>query len=158
MAREVFTLTPEQTVLEALQMFTARGISGAPIADQRGHLVGFLSDGDVMRYLAAEHSLAHGRFAVAASTGTAEGADEDDELVAAMRDLMQLPVLRLGERRVITIPATASITDAVAALADAHLKKVPVVDGERMVGIVSRSAINRRAVATYLEQRLPQLV
>lgn len=157
-ARDVFTLSPEQTVLEALQMFAARGISGAPIADQQGRLVGFLSDGDVMRYLAAEHSLARGMFAVAASAGTSVGATEDDELAVAMRDLMQLPVMRLGERRVVTIPADASMTEAVAALADAHLKKVPVVDGERMVGIVSRSAINRSAVASYLQQRLPQLV
>lgn len=157
-ARDVFTLSPEQTVLEALQMFAARGISGAPIADRNGRLVGFLSDGDVMRYLAAEHSLARGMFTVAASTGGAPGASEDDELSVAMRDLMQLPVMRLGERRVITIPADASMTEAVAALADAHLKKVPVVDGKRMVGIVSRSAINRSAVAAYLEQKLPQLV
>lgn len=48
---------------------------------------------------------------------------------------------------VLTIDASASVADAVAALSDAHLKKVPVVSGEDhlMIGIVGRSAINRLA-------------
>src|SRR5690606_3195165 len=55
MKSDVYALTTEQSVLDALQMFTARGISGAPVLDADGALAGFLSDGDVMRYLSAEH-------------------------------------------------------------------------------------------------------
>ena len=70
-----------------------------------------------------------------------------------MADLANLGVLRLATRDVVTIDARASIADAVAALSDAHLKKVPVVlDGE-LVGIVNRSAINRLAISTYLNSR-----
>lgn len=63
--------------------------------------------------------------------------------------------MKLATHDVITIDADASTADAVAALSDAHLKNVPVVRGEgrRPVGIVSRPAINRLAVATYLRGR-----
>ncbi|MER2134389.1 MAG: CBS domain-containing protein [Arthrobacter sp.] len=72
-----------------------------------------------------------------------------------MSDLANLNILRLATHDVVTLDAGASVSDAVAALSDARLKKVPVVNGEdsRPIGIVSRSAINRLAIATYLRSR-----
>ncbi|MGN0101734.1 MAG: CBS domain-containing protein [Dietzia sp.] len=70
-----------------------------------------------------------------------------------MADLADLNVMRLATREVVTIDAGASIAAAVAALSDAHLKKVPVVRDGAMVGIVSRSAINRLAISSYLNAR-----
>jgi len=72
-----------------------------------------------------------------------------------MSDLAELNVMKIATRDVICISAGASIADAVATLSDQRLKKVPVVDAEggRPVGIVSRSAINRFAIAGYLRSR-----
>lgn len=63
--------------------------------------------------------------------------------------------MRLATREVVTVDASASIADAVAVLSDEHLEKVPVVRGEGgpMIGIVSRSAINRLAISSYLASR-----
>ena len=59
-----------------------------------------------------------------------------------------------GTRSASGIATVHAIADAVAALSDAHLKKVPVVrDAGAMVGIVSRSAINRLAITSYLDSR-----
>ena len=41
-------------------------------------------------------------------------------------------------------------------LADRHLKKAPVMDGGRMVGIVNRSNIARYSMATYLDGLAPE--
>nr|WP_183528310.1 MFS transporter [Micrococcus sp. TA1] len=147
MKSEVYALSWDQSVLDALRTFAARGISGAPILDDKGSLAGFLSDGDVMRYLSAAHpsSISIYSYAVGA----------DDDLEQAMSDLANLNVMRLATRDVVTITAGASVADAVAALSDARLKKVPVVNGEddRPVGIVSRAAINLLAIANYLRTR-----
>jgi MFS transporter, DHA2 family, lincomycin resistance protein len=147
MKSDIYTLSSDQTVLDALQSFAERGISGAPILDEQGSLAGFLSDGDVMRYLSGAHPSSTSIYSYAIGA--------DDDLEQAMADLADMGVMRLGARDVVTITAGASIADAVAALSDARLKKVPVVDAEhgRPVGIVSRSAINRLAVATYLRNR-----
>ncbi|WP_434593342.1 MFS transporter [Brevibacterium sp. 1718] len=149
MKSEVFTLSANQSVLEALRTFTDRGISGAPVVDADGDLVGFLSDGDVMRYLSAARPSSTSIYSFAIGA--------EDDLSQAMADLANLEVMRLANREVVTIDVDASIAYAVAALSDAKLKKVPVVDGPegRMVGIVSRSAINRMAVAGYLRERVP---
>ncbi|AGF73431.1 MFS transporter [Corynebacterium halotolerans] len=147
MKSDVYALSSDQTVLEALQTFAERGISGAPIIDTDGSLAGFLSDGDVMRYLSAAHPSSTSIYSYAI------GADED--LEQAMSDLAGLNVMKLATHDVLTIDVGSSIADAVAAVSDAHIKKVPVVRGEngQVVGIVSRSAINRLAIAGYLHTR-----
>jgi MFS transporter, DHA2 family, lincomycin resistance protein len=147
MKTEVYHLSSDQTVLDALQTFTERGISGAPIFHPDGSLAGFLSDGDVMRYLSAAHPSSTSIYSYAI------GADED--LDQAMADLAELNVMKLATPDVLTIEAGSSIADAVAALSDARIKKVPVVRSENgpVVGVVSRSAINRLAIASYLHTR-----
>lgn len=148
---DVYALTSDQTVLGALQTFTERGISGAPIVHADGSLAGFISDGDVMRYLSATHPSSASIYSFAVGA--------EDDLAQAMADLADLNVMKLATEEVLTIDATSSIADAVAALSDARIKKVPVVSGQkrRLVGIVSRSAINRLPVGNYLRAREGQL-
>ena len=147
MKSEVYALSSDSTVLDALQTFAERGISGAPVLNADGTLAGFLSDGDVLRYLSATHPSSTSIYSYAIGAG--------DDLEQAMSDLANLNVMRLATHDVVTIDAGASISDAVAALSDARLKKVPVVNGDdsRPVGIVSRSAINRLTIGTYLRTR-----
>lgn len=149
MKSDVYALSSDQTVLEALRTFAERGISGAPIFHTDGSLAGFLSDGDVMRYLSATHPSSTSIYSYA----IAIGADED--LEQAMSDLADLNVMKLATHNVLTIDVDSSIADTVAALSEAHIKKVPVVRGENgpVVGIVSRSAVNRLAIAGYLHTR-----
>lgn len=72
-----------------------------------------------------------------------------------MADLAELNVMRIATLQVITLAVGTSLADTVATLSDERLKKVPVVDGDLIVGIVSRSAINRLAIAGYLRTRGP---
>lgn len=147
MKTDVYTLSTEDTALDALRLFAERGISGAPILDDDGRLAGFLSDGDVMRYLSAAHPSSTSIYSFAIGA--------DDDLEQAMADLAELNVMRIATLQVITLAVGTSLADAVATLSDERLKKVPVVDGDLIVGIVSRSAINRLAIAGYLRTRGP---
>ena len=98
-----------------------------------------------MRYLSAKHPSSTSIYSYAIGG--------DDDLAQAMSELAQLNVMRIATHNVLTIDAASSIVDAVATLSDAHIKKVPVLRGDNgpVVGIVSRSAINRLAIGTYLE-------
>ncbi|MGP5628257.1 MFS transporter [Corynebacterium casei] len=146
MKTDVYSIKSESTVLEALYKFTSLGTSGAPIVDQDNRLVGFISDGDILRYLSAAHPSSANIYSFAI------GADKD--LEQAMQELGQLNVMRLATKDVISLPHTATVADAVAALSDANLKKAPATnDQDHMVGIVSRSAINRLAISSYLEAK-----
>lgn len=141
MQTDVYALSPDQTVLQALRFLADRGISGAPVLDADGLPVGFLSDGDVMRYLSAAQPSSTSIWSFAFG--------EDADLERAMTELADLDVMRLAARDVLTVAEDDSIADAVVVLSDARIKKLPVVrrtDGA-VVGIVSRSAVNRLAIA-----------
>ena len=49
MTRKLVTLSPEMEVMEAVQVLVQKQISGAPVIDRFGTLVGMLSEKDCMR-------------------------------------------------------------------------------------------------------------
>lgn len=49
MRRKVKTLTPETTIREAAKLFSDRHITGAPVVSREGHLVGVVSQTDLVR-------------------------------------------------------------------------------------------------------------
>ena len=147
MEHDVYALSCEDSALDALRFFAERGISGAPVLHDDGTLAGFLSDGDVMRYLSAAHP--------SSASLCSWAVDSSEDLEQSIAGLSEVNVMRLATAEVTTVDIHEPIADAVAALSEAHLKKLPVVDGEdlRPVGIVSRSSINRMVIGSRLRQR-----
>ena len=60
MKRDVYTLPEDATVLEAMQLLVNNHISAAPLVDAAGKPTGFISDGDIMRYLSKARPDDHG--------------------------------------------------------------------------------------------------
>ena len=68
-----------------------------------------------------------------------------------MNSVMNLNVLEIGTNKPITISASASLEDVCTMLSEADVKMVPVVDGGKVVGIISRSTITHYLTRRYLE-------
>lgn len=49
MTGDVITFSPETDVLEAIRLLVEHGISGAPVVDHLGNMIGFLSEKDCMK-------------------------------------------------------------------------------------------------------------
>ena len=49
MTRPVVTVTPETTIVEAANIMLQRHVSGLPVTDAAGKLVGIVSEGDFVR-------------------------------------------------------------------------------------------------------------
>jgi DHA1 family bicyclomycin/chloramphenicol resistance-like MFS transporter len=143
MKTDVYSLSPDETVARALRLFVDRGISGAPVVDREGRVVGFLSDGDVMRFLADRAPVFASAWSFLAGAG-------DADFRHALSEIMALPVTALAARRVIAVKADDDVEALCKTLTDHHLRKVPVCFGDRLVGVVNRSNITRHAVETYL--------
>ena len=148
MKADVWALPADATVLDAVRLFSERGISGAPVVDGRGDAVGFVSDGDVMRTL-ADQTPAKSAYSFVVEWGNADF----DQTVAAV---MGQPVTEIATRHVISVDLHDELGGICKVLADRHLKKAPVMDGGRMVGIVNRSNIARYSIATYLDGLAPE--
>lgn len=151
MERQVYAIGQEATVREAITYFSEKHISGAPVVSAGGQVVGFLSDGDIMRYLRTQD---HALSVMDSSLLFLEYLwDPNDVFEQKLDAIMDLNVLELGTRKPITIPEDACLADACRLLSEAGVKKVPVVKGNAVVGIISRSGITNYLIRRYLERK-----
>jgi CBS domain-containing protein len=131
MTRNVVSIEPGATVLQAVRLMIQRKISGLPVVDAAGNLVGIVTEGDFLRRaetsterkrprwlefivgpgrMADDYVRSHGRKVEEVMTPDPQTVAEDTPLDE---------IVRLMEKR--------------------QIKRLPVVSGNRLVGIVSRA-------------------
>lgn len=146
MKRDVYTLPDTATVCDAVKLFVEKSISAAPIVNGQGSAIGFVSDGDVARVLAKRSTTYTDP--VVFTELWAGSTDEFDEKV---RQIMKSRALGIGAHRPITVDVHSDLRTVCRVLGENHLKKIPVTDGDKIVGVVNRSDIARYSMARYLE-------
>lgn len=138
MKQDVYTLSEDDSALDALKLFVEKGISGAPVVDSKGNLTGFVSDGDILGTLAKQNPSYSSFYAFAL--------DDESTFGQKAAELQNINVARIATQDVITVDIADDMRSICNTLAKHHLKKAPVMDGERMVGIINRSNVTRFAV------------
>jgi CBS-domain-containing membrane protein len=152
MTREVVTVTPRTGYRDLVELFAGQRVTGAPVVDDSGAVVGVVSESDLLPKVASRSARAgHRRAFRRRPTGAAKAAG----LVA--RELMTTPA--------VTVSPSASLATAAAIMTNHRVNRLPVVDDAgRPAGIVSRidllacqlraDAAIRRDVAALLTNRL----
>lgn len=144
MKADVYSVTPDATVSEAPRLFVEKGISGAPLVDGEGELQGIVTDGDIMRYIADQHTDFKGAYTLALEI-------ENGRTDQRLRELLELPISRIATERVVSVAADASLGSVAQLLAQKHFKKVPVMKDGKMVGILNRSNLSKYLLRAYLD-------
>lgn len=144
MEADPYTLPAATPVREAMRAFVDLRVGGLPLVDEQGHPAGFVSDGDVMRYLADKHPLITGSYSLV----EAANSQTFDE---RLRELIGLPVSAIATDKLVAIEAGSSLEEVCNLLATRRLKKVPVVRDGAIVGTVNRSDVLRYAMDTCLQ-------
>lgn len=130
MTREVVTVTPETSVADAAKLMLDRGISGVPVVDGAGALVGILSEGDLMR---------RAELTTQSRPWWAALASSAEEKAKAYAKAHGMKVGEVMTKEVATIGENEPL-DAVAMLFETlHIKRAPVVSKGKLLGIVSRA-------------------
>ncbi len=83
----------------------------------------------------------------------AQSASDETPYAEKLRSLMQMPVSAVGVREAIGVNVHTDLDEVCRVLAKYHLKKVPVLDDDRIVGIINRSDITRYSMEEYLAGR-----
>jgi len=124
MSGKLVTFHPETDVLDAIHVLVSRGIAGAPVTNNRGELVGMLSEIDCMKI--ALHAGYHGDW----------GGPVSDYMTSNCE----------------TVDADMSIIDLAQHFLDTKFRRFPVVADHRLVGQISRRdvlrALSQLAVST----------
>jgi CBS domain-containing protein len=144
MQKDVIRFQPEDRIVEVAQSLRENKISGAPVVNKEGHVVGIISEGDIMRLLEV-HSPRINLILPAPLDLIELPVRMKYELDEIAEDMNKAASILIGEimtKKVITIGPDADISDA-AQLMDTHdIKRLPVVDDNgKMIGIVTRGDI-----------------
>lgn len=131
----VVTVTPDHTVQEAAALMVEHGISGLPVVDKTGTLVGIVSESDLMRH--AEAGTDHHRsWWLRALMGRESLAREYvKENARRIADVMT--------KTLITATPDTPVRELAETLERNSIKRVPVVANGKVVGIVSRANLLR---------------
>jgi CBS domain-containing protein len=128
------TVTTETTVKYAAKLLASNGFTTLPVLDGDGRLIGILTEADVMRGRFPRDPRYHHAF-----DGDILGADETPQVPAVAVDaVMTTPAIGMG--------AGADVVDVVTAMLSACVRSMPIVDGSRVVGIVTRRDLMRALV------------
>jgi len=135
MTRNVISVPPDATVAQAVELMLERGISGLFVVDASGTLAGIITEGDLLRRdeLGTERRRSWW-LRMIASPGR-QAADFTRTHGRRVADVMT--------HDVISVQSTAALEEIVALMEEHRIKRVPVLDGDRVVGVVSRADLLR---------------
>ena len=126
MSTDVVVAPPEAALKDVVGLLTARGVSGLPVVDDSGHVLGVVSQADILARTASRS----GSGVIAGML--LEGETSDPRVTArTAAEAMSSPAQVIDEE--------CSITEAAAQMLDHGIKRLPVVRAGKLVGIVTRS-------------------
>ncbi len=139
MTGRVISISPESSVLDAIELMTRNHISGLPVIDASGTMVGMVTEGDFLRR---------------AETGTMRKRPRWLEFLVGpgrlAEEYVETHARKVGEvmtRDPITIKEDTPLEEVVHVMEHRRVKRLPVVRGTQVVGIVSRANLMRALAA-----------
>jgi CBS domain-containing protein len=137
MTPNVITISPGANLRFAATLLSRKGISGLPVVRDDGALLGVLSEKDILRVLRDKAGLAlpGGLFDLLLDLSEAR---QKDLLVACrgVLDTVGVAVAMTGPAK--TVPPDLPALDAIRLMLAARINRLPVVEHDRLVGIVTR--------------------
>lgn len=135
MTRDVIAVRPETPLKEVARLMTTYGVSGVPVIDETGGVLGIVSEADFLikgRGPEGEHKGRLARILGQASAPAGALAKVEASTAGAM---MTSPAT--------TIDPDASLRYAAALMVERSVNRLPVVRADRLVGIVTRADLVR---------------
>jgi CBS domain-containing protein len=139
MTRKVISVAPEASVLQAARLMLQHHVSGLPVLDKKGGLAGILSEGDFLRRRETKTERRRARwleFLLGPGRIAADYAHSHGSKVA---EVMSPDVKTVGEE--------TPLEDIVQTMEKNNIKRMPVMRGDKLVGIVTRSDLMHAMVS-----------
>lgn len=140
MKKDVYTVNENDSLIEALKLISEKKVSGMPVTDDSGRLTGFISDGDIIRFLSDSYPSFVNIYSFI-------NIDFDSRL----KELIHTKVKNIARKTVITVNADDDISEVCSILSKKHIKKAPVIKDGAMVGIINVSNITKYVLKDLTE-------
>jgi|FaiFalFF_MnMetaG_3_1042247.scaffolds.fasta_scaffold12518_2 CBS domain-containing protein len=134
MTTPVYTVRPETPVPEVARLLVERHISGAPVVDETGRLVGIVTEADLLPKEAGPAGL---------PLTALLGPEAPPEVREHLRRYRGRVVREVMTREVVTATEDTPVQQLAALMLRKQVNRIPIVRGERVVGIVTRNDVLR---------------
>lgn len=130
MTTTLVKISPDNSVEHAARAMLASRVSGIPVVNDSGHLVGIISEGDLIRRT---------ELGGPAATPASDIAIPQQERASAYVKSHSWKVADAMTVNPMTIDGSASLARAAKIMEERGIKRLPVVEDGELIGIVSRS-------------------
>lgn len=134
MRGDVMTIAKTLTVYEAVKIFIKKNISGAPVVDDRGKMVGILSEKDIFRAMYPKYDDFYDDTNLRTNFDTIEG---------RFADITKLKVRDVMTREIIAVSPDTSLIKIGAIMLARKIHRVLVQEKGRPLGIITRRDVYR---------------
>ena len=131
MTRRVIYVSEEQSLQDAVELMLKHRISGLPVVDKEGKVTGFLTEGDLLRRTETQTERRRPRW-LEFVLGPGKLADEYVHSHGRR-------VSEVMSTKVLSVAPDAPLDEVVKLMERRHIKRVPVMTGKRLIGIISRA-------------------
>lgn len=137
MTKEVITVVEDDTVEKCANLLITHGLSGLPVLDDKGKIMGMVTEGDLIRRASRVKGPA-----VLEVLGGLIYLESPKKFIDELKKSMGNVARDLMTEDVITVNPDKEIEDAATLLVQKKIKRLPVVDKEgNLIGIISRKDI-----------------
>ncbi|MEJ0046655.1 MAG: CBS domain-containing protein [Rhodospirillales bacterium] len=143
-------MRPDTKIAEVAARMVADRISGLPVVDDDGRLMGIVTEGDLLRRFETGTEKPHSGWL---DLLLGPGRLADDYVRSHSRTVRDVMT-----ETVVTVTEDTPLADIVKLIERRHIKRVPVVRGDALVGLVSRADIVRLLAETLKKEQPPQNV
>ncbi len=114
MSTNVVTASPDTTILEATNILVKHNISGLPVVDKKKKLLGIVSEKDLLRL----------------TYGLKTRSYTSNDSPKTVQEVMT--------KEIVTFDEDDRLNDIIKCLMDNNFRRVPILSGDKLVGIISR--------------------
>jgi CBS domain-containing protein len=118
MSRAISTIRPDQTLLDAMEILICKEVSGLPVVNDNGALIGIITEKDILNFVFSGN-------------------------------LKSTQVKEVMTKEVVSFTPEDDVDTIALAIGQQRFRRVPIVQGDKVVGIVSRRDILRSALQIH---------
>ena len=131
MTRRMITIAPNSSIVEAAKLMLEHKVSGLPVIDAAHHVVGIVSEHDLLRRRESDKGKQQSHWLQL----MIEGAGLTDESA----QFHERSVNEVMTANPITVAPTSSLGEACRLIEERGMKRLPVVQNGKLVGIIARA-------------------